>query len=624
MWRSPTFWKRFVTCAVIWLLVLAAMEVLLLGQAQRLFLGQIEERLHADALLVRHDVRGRPASEVRNEVQRSIEETARESSIRITLMDDEGTVLADSHANPNWRTIENHGNRPEVREARESGIGITKQRHSTTIHQDLFYLALRTDDHEGAVAFVRVALPLDRVNGDLAGLRRIIWTVGIGAALAGIAVIFWLTRRMALTLQTLTNAAERIAAGDYGHQVIGTGGHEVGRLAESFNRMSERLAEQFARLQEDREQLRAILSGMVEGVIALDAGQRILFANERAAQLLEFPSRTAVGRRLWEVVRQRALQAVVRQALAEPTPCQQELNWNSPIARSVTVHAARLPGTPPRGAVLVLHDTSDLRRLERMRQEFVANVSHELKTPLAVITACVETLVDGAAEDTQHRGQFLHQISDQAHRLHALILDLLSLARIESGVEVFEYEAVALEPLVLACLERHRARATAKNQSLEAISARFSRDAAAERSAAASRLNAGSHLQLIDTNPPATELFAWADEEAVAQILDNLVDNALKYTPEGGRIQVHWFAEGDQIVLEVRDTGIGIPEQDLPRIFERFYRVDKARSRELGCTGLGLSIVKHLVGAMHGAISADSQPGQGTTFTIRLPAPPAA
>jgi two-component system phosphate regulon sensor histidine kinase PhoR len=331
---------------------------------------------------------------------------------------------------------------------------------------------------------------------------------------------------------------------------------------------------------------------MVEGVVALDAEQRILFANDRAAQLLEFPHPRAVGRKLWQVVRRRDVQEVVRKVLAGPEAAHEELRWDGPIARSFTVHAARLPGTPPRGAVLVLHDTSELRRLERVRQEFVANVSHELKTPLSIIKAYIETLLEGAVDDPAHRGPFLEGIAEQSERLHALILDLLSLARIESGTEAFEFQDVALEPVVQSCLERHHARAEAKNQTLEAIA------------------------------PDTHSAVAWADEEAIGQILDNLVDNAVKYTPAGGRIRVRWGAENGQVALEVADNGIGIPEHDLPRIFERFYRVDKARSRELGGTGLGLSIVKHLVQAMHGSIDAASRLGEGTSFLIHLPQAP--
>jgi two-component system phosphate regulon sensor histidine kinase PhoR len=419
------------------------------------------------------------------------------------------------------------------------------------------------------------------------------WAVAIASGVVALVAAFWLTRRITRPLQELRAATELIAAGSYGHKVYAAGRDEVGTVARAFNHMSERLAMQFAQLEEDREQLRMILGGMVEGVVALNGEQRILFANERAAQLLGLQSRAVTGRKLWEVVRRRSLQQLVERALAGPEPCQEELNWNVPAAQSLTVHAARLPGSPPRGAVLVLHDTSELRRLERLRREFVANVSHELKTPLSVIKACVETLIEGAVDDPQHRGPFLERIDEQADRLHALILDLLSLARIESGAEAFEFRAVPLAPVVAACLEAHRARAEAKNQRLEG-GAREPADGSAE-------------------------VTAWADEEAVRQILDNLVDNALKYTPAGGCIRVRWQAEEGQVSLEVEDTGIGIPEQDLPRIFERFYRVDKARARELGGTGLGLSIVKHLVQAMHGSVRAASRVGEGTTFTVRLP-----
>jgi two-component system phosphate regulon sensor histidine kinase PhoR len=269
----------------------------------------------------------------------------------------------------------------------------------------------------------------------------------------------------------------------------------------------------------------------------------------------------------------------------------QEIRWDAPSGKSLSVRAGPLPGAPPRGAVLVLHDISDLRRLERLRQDFVANVSHELKTPLSVIKACAETLLDGAAADPRHCGRFLEQIDQNAERLHNLILDLLSLARIESGAETFVLEAVPLERIVAACVERRRPLVEGKQQALEVVPPENGR--------------------------PVT---AWADEEAVGQILDNLVDNAIKYTPAGGRILVRWWAEDDQACLEVRDTGVGIAEQDLPRIFERFYRVDKARSRELGGTGLGLSIVKHLAQAMSGSVAAASRPGQGSTFTVRVPA----
>jgi two-component system phosphate regulon sensor histidine kinase PhoR len=238
---------------------------------------------------------------------------------------------------------------------------------------------------------------------------------------------------------------------------------------------------------------------------------------------------------------------------------------------------------------MVLHDTTELRRLERLRQEFVANVSHELKTPLTGIKLCTETLLAGAVEDPVHRIRFLEQIAAQGDRLHMLILDLLSLARVESGEELFEFEAVSVPDVVQACLERHRPKAEAHRQTLDLAS---------------------------ESGPRS---LVWADQEAVGQILDNLLDNALKYTPEGGRVHIGWGEDNGQVWLQVADDGIGIPEADLPRIFERFYRVDKARSREMGGTGLGLAIVKHLTQAMKGNVQAASVVGRGATFTVRLP-----
>ncbi len=421
--------------------------------------------------------------------------------------------------------------------------------------------------------------------------RLTIWL--IVAAASGILCValfsVGVARRMAPTLRDLTAAADRIAAGKAGERVFPGGGGLVSDLGRSFNLMSEQLTTRIAALEEDRQQLRAILSGMVEGVVALDADQRIVFANDRAAELLEFPTRTPVGRRLWEVVRRRSLLDVVQHALKSPEPCWEELRASDGSSRSLTLHVARLPGPPPRGAVMVLHDTTELRRLERLRQEFVANVSHELKTPLTGIKLCTETLLAGAVEDPEHRIRFLEQIASQGERLHMLILDMLSLARVESGEELFEFEAVSVPSVVDACLERHRPKAEALHQTLD-----------------------------LESKPDSAP-HVWADQEAVGQILDNLLDNALKYTPEGGHIRVGWGEDGEQVWIQVADDGIGVPDADLPRIFERFYRVDKARSRQMGGTGLGLAIVKHLTQAMKGNVQAASVLGRGATFTVRLP-----
>jgi two-component system phosphate regulon sensor histidine kinase PhoR len=290
------------------------------------------------------------------------------------------------------------------------------------------------------------------------------------------------------------------------------------------------------------------------------------------------------------VTRQRHVLDLVELVLRGAEAFREQLDGKGPAARSLAVYAAPLRTGTAQGAILVLHDTTELRRLERVRQEFVANVSHELKTPLSVIKACIETLLDGAIDEPEIRGSFLDQVAEQSDRLHNLILDLLALAQIESGAEYLDFQAVDVDQAVQACLDRHRPRAEPKGIELRAA-----------------------------PGPGAAGLTAWADEEAVGRILDNLVDNAVKYTPPGGRVEVRWDASDGQAVLEVEDSGIGIPDRDLPRIFERFYRVDKARSRELGGTGLGLAIVKHLAQAMQGTVRAASQLGKGSVFTVALP-----
>jgi two-component system phosphate regulon sensor histidine kinase PhoR len=584
MLRSWTFWRLFLTFGLPWLASIGLLGVVVVTSVDGHQRRQIADSVQRRAVLTRDALRGR-AGEGDEALQQLVQRLAEDAGARVTLIGADGRVRADSARDPGG--MDNHGDRPEVLQAREHGVGVAA-RDSQTLGQRMLYVAVRADDLGPDVAFVRAALPMDTVEDQVRSLDRIVWAAAGGAGVAALAVAFWLARRTVRPLAELTDAARLIAAGGYGHKVYAAGPDEIGALARTFNRMSARLAAQFAQLEEDRQQLRAILSGMVEGVVALGPDERILFVNDRAARLLELQAQAAVGRRLWEVVRVRGLQDMVRRAMAGPEPHQEELRWNSPSLRSLTVHAARLASGG--GAVLVLHDTTDLRRLERVRQDFVANVSHELKTPLSVIKACVETLLDGAADDPAHRDRFLERIGDQADRLYALILDLLSLARIESGEEAFELRAVPLGPAVAECLERHRARAGAKGQ-----------------------------LLLAEPPPGADGLAAHVDEEALGQILDNLVDNAVKYTPDGSRITVRWRDEGEQVRLEVEDNGPGIPEADLPRIFERFYRVDKARSREMGSTGLGLAIVKHLTQAMKGGVRAASRVGYGTTFVVSLP-----
>lgn len=586
MLRSRMFWNLYLGYGALILFAVALLGFTLEYRAEQNEHNSLEERLLNEAHLYRMLVKDH------EHFQWASGSSPPEKMLptRVTFIKKDGAVLFDSSKDNSQ--LENHADRPEIIDAFEKEMG-KAVRFSKTEQTEMMYVALRAAAPPGGQPYViRVSISTERIYERLAHLRWLILTAALLTTSLALGLALWLTRRTVQPMRDLIHGAREIAAGDYGQRVYAGGSSEVAQLARTFNHMSERLAAQFAQIDEDRQQLRTVLSSMVEGVIAIDADQKILFANDRAGQLLEFAPRTAVGRKLWELIRQRSLQDMIQSALAAGNNPVHAVTLTLPGARSFLVHVARLPGSPSRGAVVVFHDDSELRRLERLRQEFVANVSHELKTPLAIIKACIETLIDGGIDDPAFRGKFLERIADQTERLHDLIIDLLRLARIESATEAFTMEEHDLGTVVHSCVERRRALAESRRQLLHA------------------------------TPPPEGQgpALVWADEEALEQVLDNLVDNALKYTPEGGTVEVRWGRQNDEVVLEVRDTGIGIPDAELQRIFERFYRVDKARSRELGGTGLGLSIVKHLVQAMQGTVDAKSVVGQGSVFTIHFPA----
>jgi two-component system phosphate regulon sensor histidine kinase PhoR len=329
--------------------------------------------------------------------------------------------------------------------------------------------------------------------------------------------------------------------------------------------------------------------------LLIDDEQRVLYANKAAKDLLEAPRTGLVGRPLWESARHPQLQKYVEKSLRGRSDALVELEVPR-LGRVVALSASRVPSAGAPGArgggrpgvVIVLQDVTELRRLENMRREFVSNVSHELKTPLTAIQAYTETLLNGAIDDPEHNREFVSRISEQGERLHHQIIDLLSLARIESGAPSFEIVRLSIAEEIQKCVRTHAAVADGKSITLSA-----------------------------EGSTDACDVMA--DAEGVREIFDNLIDNAINYTPEGGRVSVSWSAEAGRVRVSVADTGPGIAEEHQKRIFERFYRVDRARSRELGGTGLGLSIVKHLVHVFQGSIEVESTLGKGSTFTVRLP-----
>ncbi|MCI0361675.1 MAG: cell wall metabolism sensor histidine kinase WalK [Planctomycetaceae bacterium] len=395
-------------------------------------------------------------------------------------------------------------------------------------------------------------------------------------------------QRIIQPLSELTRHARAASASGDGQTATIDSRDELGVLATAFNSMQRDLARRVDQIQENNERLQTILGSMVEGVLAVGPDKRILMANDAGRELLDFATPKPVGRSLLEVTRMRPVHEAVGRALTSAAPVETEFDSPGAQRRTISLRATRLPGEPCPGVMVVLHDLSELRRLENLRRELVTNVSHELKTPLSAIKAYAETLRMGAVHDPEHNLDFVQRIEEQADRLHELILDILQIARMEQGQETFEIVPVNLAELIEGCAQQ------------------FS-DAAAARQVT------------LNVELPPQHATALADEEGARTILDNLVDNALKYTPAGGRVTIRCRLSDDQATLEVEDTGIGIAEKDQERIFERFYRVDKARSREVGGTGLGLSIVKHLAQAFDGSVSLTSQLGRGSTFRVTLP-----
>ena len=507
---------------------------------------------------------------------------------RVTVIAADGTVLAESDR-ASVREIENHAERPEVRQALAGGVG-SDVRRSATVGRDLLYVAVPLERPGRPRAVLRLALPTREVDDARALVRA---TVVAGALLAfAVAVVvgLFVSRRVTRPLRGMEDAARRMAEGDFGQTVPVAGNDEIAALGVALNRTAVALREKIERLADEQGKVRTILDGMIEGVVALDDRGRVLHLNPAARAMFGVTNGGSEGRSFLEVIRQKGLLDLVEQVRTSEAPARAELELGPPVNRVVAARGATLGlGPGAAGVLLVLHDVTELRRLERVRSEFVANVSHELRTPLTCIKGYLETLLDGALDDRAHARKFLEVAGTHAERLDRLIDDLLELSNIESG-------RVTMAPMRLEL-----------GDVVGGVAAMFERQAAQQ----------GLVLERV---VPAG-LAVRADRDRLVQILVNLVDNAVKFTPEGGSVRIEAEpGRAGRVEIRVRDTGIGIPSTDLPRITERFYRVDKTRSREVGGTGLGLAIVKHLVQAHGGELRVESALGHGTTVSFTVPA----
>ena len=518
---------------------------------------------------------------------------ARLGEVRVTVIAPDGRVLGDSDvALADLPRVENHAGRPEVREALAGRVG-RDRRTSATIGAPLFYVALPVRDGAAVVGVLRLALPLSAVTASYADLHRVMLLGAAVALLAALAIGVFVAHRLTSPVVHMLAAARAMSEGNFSVRAPVRSPDEIGVLGRALNALAARLREQIQDLEEEQAKTRAILEGMVEGVIAVDGHDRIVVMNERARTIFELGATRAERKPFLEVIRNVDLHRIFREsrpAAAPGTTIRRELRLSTPVERTLAVHAAplRLAGAET-GVVMVVNDVTALRRLEQVRTEFVANVSHELRTPLTAIHGYLETLLAGALDEPENARKFLEIVFRHTERLGRLVNDLTDLSNIELGKV-----ALALEPVAL--------------------------DEVADSVVAIIGPRAGTGQVTLGVDLPRDLPPVHADRDRLAQILINLVDNAVKYTPAGGRATVSArVTEPGTVEVAVADTGGGIPPADLPRITERFYRVDRARSRELGGTGLGLAIVKHLVIAHGGDLRIESEPGRGTTVRFTLP-----
>jgi two-component system phosphate regulon sensor histidine kinase PhoR len=584
------FWQIYPGHLIVTFFTLLVCFAVFTSALERFYRKQVAENLESLALFSAEQVRDRFDVNNLDYLNDTAAKLGSKSPARITLILPDGTVAGESAKSR--EQMENHRDRPEVKVAIEQGRTGQSIRFSNSVRKTMLYVAVPVYHDNILAGVVRTAIPLLKIQEVLSGMERTLLWGGVVILLLAALLSLFVSRRISKPLERIKQGAERFAAGDFSYRLHSIVSAEIGSLAETMNQMAAQLEERLQTVSKERNQREAVLSSMVEGVLAVDTDGQIISLNKAAAQFFNvFRPETAPGRSIEEVFRNVKLQRFVAEVLEGQEARECELVVQNNQTYYLQARGTNLLGVQNSriGAVVVFNDVSRLRRLENLRRDFVANVSHELKTPITAIKGFVETLLDGAIKDPIEAERFLKIVAKHADRLNAIIEDLLMLSRLEQdGTEGMEMQKTGLCGLVNSAVEVCARRAAEKNITI--------------------RVECSKELTAT-VNPPLIE-----------QALINLIGNAVKYSADGKSITVNACAEKGRIVLSVKDQGFGIEEKHLERLFERFYRVDSGRSRQEGGTGLGLSIVKHIAQAHGGTVSVQSRYGEGSTFSVFLPA----
>ncbi|MCH7519109.1 MAG: HAMP domain-containing protein [Candidatus Dadabacteria bacterium] len=585
------FWKQFISSFLIIVLVLFIFTFLVIGELNKYDKSLTKERLLTAANLSTQVLKPSLENPTIDKVQSVVSSLGENTGVRITVIDENGVVLGDSKKNP--REMENHSERPEIKQALNNEIG-ESSRYSSTLQKEMFYVAVIHRDKNGKPqTIIRAALPLSIIQQALLPLESKVIYMGIALTILALLLSLAVSKMTTKSLAGIISISDELAKGNLNVEIpVSDSKGEIPKITRALNHMAQKLNEVFKQLSHEKNQLEAVLSAMSEGVMVVSEKGRIIIINNALKEMFNLAD-DPIQKPYWEVLRNRILIKLIDGVLENWKPDNKEIFYLYPEERYYLANAIPL-NSPDKEIIVVMFDITEFKKLENIKADFIANVSHELRTPLTAIKGYTETLEEEAFESPQDQKHFLSIIKRHADRLINIVSDLLVLSEVE-GMDALskenesnDFEEVNIDEIIKSSLEALKTKASEKD------------------------LN-------VSFKSTQSEHIITANRFLLEQMFINLIDNALKYTPDHGKIGIEISSRDKELIVEIYDTGIGIPKESLPRIFERFYRVDKTRSRKMGGTGLGLSIVKHIVIIHGGKIEVQSEEEKGSRFIITLP-----
>ena len=584
MRHSPIFLKLYAGFALVILFSMLIVGLMVQRQIEQVSLEDIRNNLSSQAFILQQSF-ANIDTQSQNQIQQMVQPIGDRIATRVTLLTRDGVVMADSEFR--FDEMDNHLSRPEIISATQSRVG-ESSRFSTTLQKPMLYVALKAMDSHSNLGFIRTALSTERIDEEFNYLRKVIIIAASLTTLIALFIGYWLAMSFARPLRQMTIIANDYAQGHYQLRIPSDRRDEIGALARSLNKMADISARRFNIIKTERDQLSTILKSMNEGVITVNDKGLITHVNRAACRILRTSGERCLGQSLQDMDASNNLNQAFIQCQQEQVSVERSIQLDGyTFARHYRLHVTLLKHSDQADAILVLQDTTDVQRMDKMRADFVANASHELKTPITAIRGFAETLIEDEAIERQTQQRFIRKIHGQSIRLSDLVSELLALSRLESNDAAFNTQ-VDLQQIVQRVCDN-----------LQAV--------------------AQGHQVILDLDTKGQPIMLLGDENALSQMVTNLVDNAIKYTPAMGHVHVVIEVDASTALLSIKDDGIGIDEANQERIFERFYRVDKARSQSLGGTGLGLAIVKHIVQSHKGSLKLKSKLNQGSTFVIKIP-----